>query len=200
MDVHYNADKFGNQRNNSFSWSDVGFDGPVEPRDLTFDVPDNDVYESDVGGNAGLPGLLLSYNVPVGGTSGSLTTESIPGSALTSEADGKDEAYLLFAFHDSTGPEPYPLDFYVNQDTSQCTSDNPWPYPSGFPGENVATTNGTNVNSGLTIEEPINFACLRSGPNTVTFVNAGNTDYQVHGIDILLPGAGGVVSPGVPID
>jgi hypothetical protein len=41
-DVHYNAEKFGqhNQREHTFTWDNVGFDGPVLARDLTFDVVD----------------------------------------------------------------------------------------------------------------------------------------------------------------
>ncbi|HZR52508.1 MAG TPA: cell wall-binding repeat-containing protein, partial [Streptosporangiaceae bacterium] len=39
-DVHYNACKFNSQCNHTFVWDNVGFDGPVLPRDLSFDVPD----------------------------------------------------------------------------------------------------------------------------------------------------------------
>jgi hypothetical protein len=41
-DAHYNADKFGqhNQMQHTFSWANVGFDGPVLARDLAFDSPD----------------------------------------------------------------------------------------------------------------------------------------------------------------
>jgi hypothetical protein len=38
-DAHYNADKFNTQQSNTFGWSDLGFDGPILPRDLGFDVP-----------------------------------------------------------------------------------------------------------------------------------------------------------------
>ncbi len=38
-DQHYNGDKFSeDQQTNTFAWSDVAFDGPVEPRDLGFDA------------------------------------------------------------------------------------------------------------------------------------------------------------------
>jgi hypothetical protein len=210
MDVHYNADKClgpepsdcANQRNDSFAWSNVGFDGPVETRDLTYDVPDNNIYETNIGGggNSDMTGYDLQYDVPNGGTSQPLTTESIPSSAIASEKSGKDEAYLLFAFTDTTGPEPYPLDFYINQNNPTCTSDNPWPFPSSFPGEGDTTTNGTNVNSDLTIEEPLNVNCLQSGTNTITFANPSGTDYKVYSIDVLLPGAGGIPNPNTPID
>jgi hypothetical protein len=41
-DAHYNAGKYPpGQRNNTFGWGDVGFDGPILPRDRGFDVPVN---------------------------------------------------------------------------------------------------------------------------------------------------------------
>lgn len=39
-DVHYNANKFGNQADHEFVWDNVGFDGPTPYRDLTYDVND----------------------------------------------------------------------------------------------------------------------------------------------------------------
>ena len=41
-DVHYNAGKYTpGQENNTFGWNDFGFDGPILPRDLGFDVSDH---------------------------------------------------------------------------------------------------------------------------------------------------------------
>jgi hypothetical protein len=40
-DAHYNADKFNDQAVHTFVWDNVGFDGPVLPRDLGFDVADS---------------------------------------------------------------------------------------------------------------------------------------------------------------
>ncbi|MBV9896835.1 MAG: hypothetical protein JO020_21955 [Chloroflexi bacterium] len=40
-DIHYNAAKDGTQRTHTFAWDNFGFDGPVLPRDLGFDVKDN---------------------------------------------------------------------------------------------------------------------------------------------------------------
>ena len=40
-DTHYNGNKDGgSQQTHTFTWANVGFDGPILPRDLTFDVPD----------------------------------------------------------------------------------------------------------------------------------------------------------------
>ena len=41
-DAHYNANKFGChcQAQHTFTWDNVGFDGPVVARDLAFDAND----------------------------------------------------------------------------------------------------------------------------------------------------------------
>lgn len=38
-DDHYNGDKFDTQQSDTLGWDNLGFDGPVLPRDLGFDVP-----------------------------------------------------------------------------------------------------------------------------------------------------------------
>jgi len=49
-DVHYNAGKYTpGQENNTFGWDNVGFDGPILPRDRGFDVPDNTAPGRDAG-------------------------------------------------------------------------------------------------------------------------------------------------------
>jgi hypothetical protein len=40
QDAHYNAVKFGGTAMHTFTWDNVGFDGPVVARDVTFDEPD----------------------------------------------------------------------------------------------------------------------------------------------------------------
>jgi hypothetical protein len=40
-DAHYNGDKFSAQRVHTFTWANVGFDGPMLPRDLGFEANDN---------------------------------------------------------------------------------------------------------------------------------------------------------------
>lgn len=52
-DAHYNACKEpGTQCDHTFAWSNFGFDGPLLPRDLAFDVPDADTNFNG-GGNLG---------------------------------------------------------------------------------------------------------------------------------------------------
>ena len=48
-DAHYNGDKFNSQGTHTFTWDNVGFDGPVLPRDLAFDVADNPNGGGDLG-------------------------------------------------------------------------------------------------------------------------------------------------------
>ena len=60
-DAHYNACKDpGTQCDHTFAWSNFGFDGPLLPRDLAFDIPDADTNFSG-GGN-------LGYLVPANAT------------------------------------------------------------------------------------------------------------------------------------
>jgi hypothetical protein len=52
-DVHYNGCKFNSQCTHTFVWDNVGFDGPLLPRDLSFDVMDNGARDSDGSQNLG---------------------------------------------------------------------------------------------------------------------------------------------------
>jgi hypothetical protein len=47
LDAHYNGGKFNSQAVHTFSWANVGFDGPSLARDLAFDVPDNQHVNGD---------------------------------------------------------------------------------------------------------------------------------------------------------
>jgi hypothetical protein len=68
-DVHYNACKFNSQCDHTFTWANVGFDGPVLPRDLATDVIDNGSMNSDGSMN-------LGWTLPVGdGSQGSLSLQ-----------------------------------------------------------------------------------------------------------------------------
>ena len=55
-DAHYNANKFDNQANHTFAWANFGFDGPVLPRDLGFDLLD----ANDNGTGGGSIGFLAA--------------------------------------------------------------------------------------------------------------------------------------------
>src|SRR5581483_11513407 len=84
-DVHYNACKWpGTQCTHTFAWDNFGFDGPILPRDLTFDVLDAS-HNGSSGGNIG-------YSVPQGG---SLTLQ-IPNVNGVANAAA---AYLMFNWY-----------------------------------------------------------------------------------------------------
>lgn len=57
-DNHYNGDKFGSQATNTFGWDNLGFDGPILPRDLGFDVPARNLVNSDGSEQLGWPGSV----------------------------------------------------------------------------------------------------------------------------------------------
>jgi hypothetical protein len=168
-DVHYNGGKFNTQRLHTFAWANVGFDGPILPRDLGFDVPNNAASNTNVGG-LGLPGENTAY-VLQPNSSMNLTVHGVTG---ISNATG---ALLEFNFF----PElvsPITLNVAVNGSRISV----PWPYPDNT------------VDSPRTIAIPVPLAELQTGDNTVSF-SAGNYSLDIMNVDLILQGAGGIVSP-----
>ena len=110
-DVHYNAAKFGGQTQHTFAWDNVGFDGPVLPRDLSFDVQDA------LAPVAGYPGKLnLGFFAPPGaGPQLSVPNVSgVPNAAA---------ALLTFNFFHYDAPQT--LNYSVNGHAHSVA----WPYP-----------------------------------------------------------------------
>jgi hypothetical protein len=106
-DAHYNGNKFNSQGTHTFSWDNVGFDGPVLPRDLTFDVPD--------ALTPGAGGINLGYLLQPNSTQAFNVTINNTASA----------AAALFMFNFS--PFSTPVNFtYVVNGNSHTQS---WPYP-----------------------------------------------------------------------
>jgi hypothetical protein len=83
-DVHYNGDKFNTERLNTFHWSNLGFDGPVLPRDLGFDVPDDSAPLNNATG-IGLPGIGTAWVVHPN-SSMNLTVQGVTGVRAASGA------------------------------------------------------------------------------------------------------------------
>jgi hypothetical protein len=108
-DAHYNANKFSTQGTHTFAWDNVGFDGPVVARDLTFDVPDQ--LTSTVGGTLNL-GWFQAPNAA--------QTKTITGVTNVSSA-----AAALLTFNFSTSTAPTTLTYVVNGHTHTAA----WPYP-----------------------------------------------------------------------
>lgn len=99
-DAHYNADKacsdfgaYACQGDHTFNWDNVGFDGPVLPRDLTFDVQDAH--------SSGDLGYFVGAN-----SSLSLTDHGVNGQA------NAQAAFILFSGYMQTTPTT--LNFSVN--------------------------------------------------------------------------------------
>ncbi len=97
------------QRTNTFAWASVGFDGPVLPRDLTFDVLDHNQANGDV--------VNLGWQVPADGTSVALTT--LPMDHLSAATAG----LLTYNFYS------YDTITMVYRLNGGIWHSVPWPYP-----------------------------------------------------------------------
>jgi hypothetical protein len=166
-DVHYNGNKFSNQGTHTFRWDNLGFDGPVLPRDLGFDVPNNNAPDNNIAGD-GASGLDNAYSIPPNG-SRNLT---IPAVNNLAQASG---ALLEFNFYSQA---VIPLDVALNGNNLNI----PWPYPDNT------------IFSPRTIAIPVPLSDIVTGNNTLTF-SAGNYLFQVMNIDLILQGAGSLVNP-----
>lgn len=171
-DVHYNANKFNTQQSNTFSWDNFGFDGPVLPRDLGFDVPDNTTPDqSALNGN---PTVDIGYRVPSG--SGQSLTVTIPNVHNVANA-----AAALLEFTPSGGV--YGPDTFTYAINNGPSHDYTWPYEIG---------------SAATGAIPVPVTDLADG--TVTIHISATTDVFISNIDLILVGAGGTPNPNMPID
>jgi hypothetical protein len=166
-DVHYNGDKFNTERLNTFRWGNLGFDGPVLPRDLGFDVPDNSVPLGNATG-IGLPGIGTAWVVHPN-SSINLTVHGVAGVRAASGA------LLTYNFY-PVGVAPITLNVRVNGHAISLA----WPYPD------------RTVDSPRTIGIAVPLADVVTGNDTVTF-SAGNYVLDVMNIDLILQGAGGTI-------
>jgi fibronectin type 3 domain-containing protein len=115
QDAHYNADKGDtsrpSQRQHTFAWDNVAFDGPFTDRDFTFDALDNTA-----------PGPNGSVNLAKFSAANQTTSWSIPNLPANPQAAG---AKVLFNFNGSLYPNPTSLNVIVNGHAHTV----PWPYP-----------------------------------------------------------------------
>jgi hypothetical protein len=115
-DVHYNADKGDvppapSQRQHTFSWDNVAFDGPFTDRDFAYDAPDNTVPGPNGAVNLGqmaMPNQTVSWNVP-----------NLPANPQAGAVR------VLFDFNEENRPNPTVLNVIVNGHATSV----PWPYP-----------------------------------------------------------------------
>ena len=119
-DVHYNADKetlglglppSASQRQHTFSWDNLAFDGPFTDRDFSFDAPDNTV-----------PGLNGAVNLGKFSLANQTSSWSVPNLPANPQAAA---ARVLFDFNEENNPNPTTLTVIVNGNVHTV----PWPYP-----------------------------------------------------------------------
>jgi hypothetical protein len=163
-DVHYNGNKDGrDQGTHTFSWDNVGFDGPRLPRDLTFDVPDS--MQPYNGGQ-----VNLGWRVPTADPPMKLT---VPG---VYNIDKAAAALVLFNYYTD---DTVTLSYRLNNGPWH---DQPWPFPPGL------TSNGTTYCCGVrTLAVPVSLSDVVPGSNTVQFKSSGGT--AIFNVDLLLVGA-----------
>jgi hypothetical protein len=114
-DVHYNADKGDpsrpSQRQHTFAWDNVAFDGPFTDRDFSFDALDNTA-----------PGPNGSVNL----AKFSLANQTSSWNVLNLPANPQAAAAkVLFNFNGEIGLPPVGLSVIVNGHAHTV----PWPYP-----------------------------------------------------------------------
>jgi hypothetical protein len=119
-DVHYNADKetsmlgmpaSTSQRQHTFSWDNLAFDGPFTDRDFAFDAPDNNV-----------PGLNGAVNLGKFSEANQTSSWNVPNLPANPQAAA---ARVLFDFNEENNPNPTTLTVIVNGNVHSV----PWPYP-----------------------------------------------------------------------
>jgi hypothetical protein len=114
-DVHYNADKGDparpSQREHTFAWDNVAFDGPFTYRDFSYDALDNTV-----------PGPNGSVNL--GKLSAANQTTSWNVANMPANPQGT-AARVLFNFTGEAHPNPTTLNVIVNGHAHTVQ----WPYP-----------------------------------------------------------------------
>jgi hypothetical protein len=168
-DVHNNGDQFGAQQSNSFSWGSFAFDGPVLPRDLGFDVPDNHAATGTAAN--GLPTENLGYNIPYQ-QSLSIMVKDVKG---VKTATG---ALLVFNYFPETEQS---IDVSVNGNAPLSFA---WP--------------GTSAGNAQTAAISVPLSDVLLGKNTLVFSDPDNTNtsgVDIANIDLIAQGAGGTVTP-----
>ncbi|HTD29394.1 MAG TPA: hypothetical protein VK660_08415 [Xanthomonadaceae bacterium] len=174
-DVHYNGDKDGpDQGTHTFTWDNVGFDGPILPRDLTFDVLDH------LAPITGYPGLLnLGWNVPT--SSASPLTLSVPKVYDVNLAKGALLTFNYFSYN------PVTVNYRINNGTWHAQ---PWPFGPCY------TQGGFVLCGAKTIAIPVSLGEVKTGTNTIQFTSSDAT--AIANVDLVLQGAGGIPLAGVP--
>ena len=140
--LSYNACKFNNQCDHTFAWDNLGFDGPLTYRDLSFDVPDANTPQGD--GSRAL-GFLVGPS-----TIAKLTTVPVYRKQTPTGA--------IVTFNWWAEVRPIAPSFRLN---GGAWHDNPWPYTTESEGRGWRT-----------LDVPVPVSEVRDGPNTIEFKSA----------------------------
>jgi hypothetical protein len=140
-DVHYNADKGDpakpSQRQHTFTWDNLAFDGPFTQRDFTFDAPD-----------------ALSLVVPGATNLGKFSAPNAQATWTTSSLPANPQAAAVKVLFDfSTGNNTNPTNFTVTVNGNSHVV--PWPYPDNT------------ISAWRTLAVAIPATDLVAGPNVV---------------------------------
>jgi hypothetical protein len=190
-DEHYNGSKFcatggGCQQHNTYAWSDLAFSGPVEPRDLGFDVVDNSAVgpRSRMGDDpTGLPTTNLGYpelySHPV---VVSTRADNSPTAADIAKAKGS-----LLTLCTSGYALATTLHYAVNGRLNTF---------------NTATTRTRTLSGKATpaacLVVPVPLSEVKPGKNTISLyelITGLDNTVDFSNISLILQGAGGVVQP-----
>jgi len=166
-DAHYNGNKFNTQRTNTFTWDNVGFDGPVLPRDAAYDANDSLIPSSSLG-QGGDPGNALGWFIQAN-SSQSITVPNIYQTSINNAAGA------LLTVNFSPQNPPITLNFSINGHHHTFA----WPYPD---------TNGSTVR---TIGIPIPLSDIQAGNNTVIFSTDSISSMIIANLDLVLVGGQG---------
>jgi len=168
-DSHYNGNKFNSQGTHMFTWANVGFDGPLLPRDLAYDVNDSLTPSGKKDPNNGMDVLNTGWYVPANGSQ-TFTVNDVVDPNVGSGA------LFEFGFWYAASP-PFSIGYAINGHEHTLA----WPYPE------------TESYTPRTIAVPLDLAELRAGTNTLTI--SPPVPMNVFNIDLIMVGAGGVVPP-----
>jgi len=171
-DVHYNGNKFDDQGVHTFTWDNVGFDGPTLPRDLHLDV--NDSLQARGDGS-----FDLGWWAP-DATSSKPLALSISGAISSALAKATGAIVTLNWF-----PSPFPapatpmsLMYRLNGNGWHTLA---WPYPEtgGFTWRTIAL--------------PVALTELDPG-NNIVYLKATDGGVTIANVDLILIAAQGVVN------
>ena len=179
-DVHYNGSKDlsyldanGNhvfQGEHTFTWDNVGFDGPVLPRDLAFEVPD---ALTTINGVSTMKNLGW-YNFGFGNPN-TVTVTAPNVSGVTQASAG----LLVFNFYNLHAP----VNFTYSLNGHPAHAFN-WPFQD------------TVSNSPRTIGIPLaSLGEVVNGNNTITITDNDSGGLFLQNVGLIMVGAGGIVNP-----